>query len=219
MSADRFEWLRRLGIESVVDDGGNVGQWAWYARQVFPGARILSIEPLGDCFDVLCRNFVGDGLFRAVNCAVSDFDGETEFRRSSFDQSSSVLPMGGLHKACFPFSAGEERVRVPCRTLDGLWAEFGVPGPVLVKLDVQGIEDRVIRGGLKLLGEAVVVVCETSFVELYEGQCLFKDVVDLLYPLGFRYMGTLEEPLRSPLDGSCLEEDSVFVRGNGIFGS
>lgn len=212
MPADKFEWLRRLGIRTVVDVGANIGQWAAYIHRVLPESRIVSVEPLPEAFEALCRNLGGRPGFTAVCCAVSDYDGETEFRRSSFDQSSSILPMGSLHKECFPFSAGEEMVRVPCRTLDGLCGDLAVDGPLLVKLDVQGVEDRVIRGGLSTLESASVVVCETSFVELYEGQCLFKDVVDLLYPLGFVYAGTWEEPLRSPLDGSCLEEDSIFVR-------
>ena len=215
MQADKFTWLRNLGIDTVFDIGANVGQWAFYIRQVLPEARIISVEPLPECYGALTAHFKADGRFTAVCCAVSDYDGDTEFRRSSFNQSSSVLPMGDLHKACFPFSAGEEAIRVPCRTLDALAGEFGALGRILVKMDVQGIEDRVIRGGLKTLSEAKVVVCETSFVELYDGQCLFKDVADLLYPLGFTYAGTWEEPLRDPRDGMCLEEDSIFVRRDG----
>lgn len=32
-----------------------------------------------------------------------------------------------------------------------------------------------------------------------------------MYDMGFRYMGNITEQLLSPINGTCLEEDSIFI--------
>lgn len=82
---------------------------------------------------------------------------------------------------------------------------------MLVKIDVQGYEDRVIRGGQRVISRAKVLIVETSFQTLYDGQPLFEDIYDTLLKMGFRYIGALWQ-LRSPLNGSILQADSIFVK-------
>jgi FkbM family methyltransferase len=54
-----------------------------------------------------------------------------------------------------------------------------------LKLDVQGAELDVLRGGQKLLERVVAVSTEVEFVPLYEGQPLFADVDTFLREKGF----------------------------------
>ena len=85
-------------------------------------------------------------------------------------------------------------------------------GTILIKIDVQGSEDKVIRGGQKTLRRAKAVIVETSFTELYDGQPLFHDIYEGLRSLGFSYSGSWAPDLKNPLDGSHLQQDSIFVR-------
>jgi hypothetical protein len=82
---------------------------------------------------------------------------------------------------------------------------------LLVKIDVQGYEADVIRGATRTLSMARYVLTEVSFDELYSGQPLFGAVHDLLRDAGFRHAGSLDQ-LVSPLDGSVLQADALFVR-------
>jgi FkbM family methyltransferase len=208
---DKFKWLKGLGIDTILDIGANTGQFAEYIHAILPDARIYSFEPLKDCFDLLVNNNRGNSKFKAFNVALSDENGIVEFHRSSFSQSSSLLPMGQLHKDNFPFTAGEEIVTVKAARLDDFASEMALGDHILIKLDVQGVEEKVIRGGANTLRRADVVFLETNFQELYEGQPLFKEILDIMYAEGFRYLGNAEGHLLSPVDGSCLEEDSIFV--------
>ncbi|HEX6827652.1 MAG TPA: FkbM family methyltransferase [Burkholderiales bacterium] len=56
-----------------------------------------------------------------------------------------------------------------------------------VKIDVQGAELAVFRGGERVLRGAVLVQTEVEFVELYEDQPLFGDVDRQLRACGFQF--------------------------------
>ena len=78
---------------------------------------------------------------------------------------------------------------------------------------MQGFESQVIRGGKKTIDRAPIVVIETSFVELYEGQPLFADIYDQMRKLDFTYSGSLGlGQLRSPTNGLPLQQDAIFLR-------
>ena len=140
-------WLLNSGIRTVLDVGANIGQFARAIHEVLPKAVIYSFEPLPDCFTELQRAMSGVATFRAFNTALADRDGEAEFYRSSWSPSSSLLPMEELHKQNFPFTAGESRQTVRTRRLDECAKGLMVEKEILVKIDVQGAEDKVIRGG------------------------------------------------------------------------
>jgi len=204
---DRFDWLRALDVKTVVDGGANQGQWLAYARQIWPEAKYVCFEPQGECASMIPK----DGNVTVVESALGDRIGLVKFNRSSFNQSSSILKMGVLHKEAFPFSAGESSVEVPVTTLDQWCEENGVWGDV-VKLDLQGYELQALMHMPRSLMKAKVLCVETSYVELYEAQPLFGDIHDYLGQLGYRYAGCIEPPLGSPLDGRPLEEDSWWVK-------
>jgi FkbM family methyltransferase len=207
----RKPWLLRSGIKTVIDVGANTGQFARAIHEVLPEASICSFEPLRDCFVELQRTMSGVRNFQAFNTALAEREGEAEFYRSAWSPSSSLLPMHQLHKQNFPFTARESRETVKVRRLDDFAKELRFEHEILVKLDVQGAEDKVIEGGTKLLGHAKVLIVETSMASLYEGQPLFADIFKLLATLGFKYKGALSQAF-SHIDGSVLYADSVFVR-------
>lgn len=215
-AADRFQWLRSIGIDTIIDIGANTGQFVASIRKKFPDAQIYSFEPLEDCYRQLIEAHRHDRMFRGFHLAISDQGGTTRFHRSSFPESSSLLPMGRLHKENFPFSRDSETVTVRTARLDDLADELHLGEHLLVKIDVQGVEDRVLRGGMGVIRKADVIFIETNFQELYEGQWLFKEILDFLYGEGFRYMGNRDGHLLSPIDGSCLQEDSIFVHSRWI---
>ena len=97
------------------------------------------------------------------------------------------------------------------KTLDDCLGRVQLVPRVLLKLDVQGYEDRVLRGGIRILQRVDYVLTEVSFCPLYDGQASFGEVYDLLLKSGFSYAGNLDQ-LASPLDGRILQADALFVR-------
>jgi FkbM family methyltransferase len=62
-----------------------------------------------------------------------------------------------------------------------------VVGTDFLKLDVQGAELMILKGGEKLLDDVLVVHAEVEFVQLYKDQPLFGDVDSYLRSKGFAF--------------------------------
>jgi len=204
-------WIKQAGIRTVLDIGANTGQFAGAAHAVLPNARIYSFEPLTDCYEELIHRFSGERNFQAFNVALGCDEGRTTFYRNSFTKSSSILPMLDLHRGAFPWTAPASATTVELRRLDSFWDELRLQPEVLVKIDTQGYEDRVILGGERIICTAKYVFVETSFEPLYEAQASFETIYDAMTNRGFRYAGNIDQ-LESPGDGRILQADALFVR-------
>ncbi|MGX6446633.1 FkbM family methyltransferase [Patulibacter sp. S7RM1-6] len=193
---------------TVLDVGASRGQFALHARRRFPGARVVCFEPLPSSQDTL-RAVLGDRVeLRPV--AVGAATGTATMHVSAADDSSSLLPIGRRQRAEFPGTHEERRIDVPVVTLSSVLAE-GLQGPVLLKIDVQGLELDVLRGAGEALSTAVdAIFVECSFVELYDGQALADEVVAHLLERGFRLVGV--HGVATAHDGQALQADFLFRR-------
>lgn len=94
-------------------------------------------------------------------CAISDFEGEIEMTMSAHPYWSSISPTDDPYwKRINGLTA--EKVKVPTTTLDRLAQELSLEPPFLLKLDVQGAEESVLRGASEVLANTHVVVCEAD---------------------------------------------------------
>ena len=103
-------------------------------------------------------------------------------------------------------------VSVTLTTLDRVLSDLSVSllPDILIKLDVQGFEDRVIRGGQETFRKAKACILEIGVDRLYDKQATFKDLVLLLDGLGYRYVGNLNQVFAA--DGHVIYVDAVFSR-------
>jgi FkbM family methyltransferase len=208
-----YAFLQTLAIKTIIDIGAHSGEFAEMIRRILPDAQIISFEPLKEEFSELERRMQSVADFKAFNLAVGDENGRMSMHRSDYSQSSSLLPMASLHKEAFPESAGHKEETIEVARLDSALRECKLNPEILLKIDVQGYEDRVIAGGSDTLSSCKAIIIEVSFRELYEGQALFDQIYETLKDKGFNYRGNLYQ-LLSPLDGSPLQADALFVRRN-----
>lgn len=207
----KLQWIANKGIRTILDIGANTGQAAAIFKKIFPEALIYSFEPLPDCYEELVDNFRDIPLFKAFNVALGDSSGKIVFNRNEYTPSSSILPLADTHKISFPFAYEEIPQEVEIKLLDDMLNELELNSPMLIKIDVQGFEEKVINGGLSIISKADVIIIEMSTEILYEGQLLFDDLYTKLKNIGFSYYGNYEQ-LRSPEDGRVLQMDSFFVK-------
>lgn len=205
--------LQDMGIApaTVLDIGANRGMFARCIRRVFPDAEMFAFEPLLHCFAELLELEKTTPLLRCYPYALGDKNGTATLYRSSYDYSSSMLPMGELHKQIFPRSATTSEETVELRTLDSIAADLPLRRPVLMKIDVQGYELAVLRGAIRTLQQIDYVVCEISLRPLYEGQTKPEDVHAVLQSAGLM-RATVVDELRAPGRGTVLQQDVLFVR-------
>lgn len=199
------------GIRTILDIGANEGYFSAEMRRRFPTATIYAFEPLHDCFEELEKRMADDHAFKAWNVALGEEKRDTVINRSSSHPSSSLLPMAGLHKKLYPGSAEHTQETIQIERLDDMFRNEKLSSPTLVKIDVQGFEASVIRGGKEVLKKCDIVVVENSFVTLYEGQALFAEIHSLLSDLGFSYRGRSETHY-DPSTKEPIYEDSIFIK-------
>lgn len=194
-------------IQTVLDVGASRGQFALFAAQRFPQARVISFEPLPGA-----RATLGDVLGGRVEVrpvAVGAVAGTAELNVSAQDDSSSLLPIGRRQMTEFPGTERASTLEVPVVTLDEeLSADL--PGPRLLKIDVQGLELDVLRGAGASLGLVDEAFIECSFVELYDGQAFADEVVEFLLGHGLRLAGVYG--ISYAADGSAVQADFFFRR-------
>jgi hypothetical protein len=87
--------------------------------------------------------------------------------------------------------------------LDDVLDVNALKGDILIKIDVQGVEDRVIRGGRAIFSTAALVLVEMSFVHMYEQQPIFDEINDLLRECGLQLAG-VKNQIEDPATGQPL---------------
>jgi FkbM family methyltransferase len=138
-----------------LDIGSNIGSYTVLASGV-QRATTWAFEPDPETIHVLRRNVALNGIQDRVivyEVALGDTDGEVSFTR-------------GLDTVNRVATKGEANVRtVPVRRLDTL---IGAVRPLMIKMDVEGFEEHVVRGAEGLLsGDSLeVIVIETLTAEI-----------------------------------------------------
>jgi FkbM family methyltransferase len=209
------EWFKALNINTVLDIGANSGQFTRTISEVLPLAKIYCFEPLPDCFEELERFTHGKNQMKAYNLGLGDKSGVSSFERSEFSQSSSFLKMADAHKEAFPYTKQTSMVKVNIAKLDDIAKDLDLTRPLFIKIDVQGYEKAVIEGGRDTIMKADVIICELSFVVLYESQPLFSEVYLILQQMGFEFQGMLDQFV-DPVTGIVLQGDGIFTNLNSL---
>jgi len=210
---EEFSWLREYSFKSIIDIGANEGQFSDKIRILFPESQIYAFEPLPAVFEKLQKNFVNDQKFKAFNLGLGDQTESLEFWENEYSPSSSFLSLADSHRDNFQDAIQLKKVDVRLEILDRVFGNEPLELPLLVKIDVQGFEDKVIRGGVDTIKKASLIICELSFVELYKGQPVFKELFRQFDELGFDYSGSIEQ-LRATGNNAILQADGIFVRRN-----
>ena len=163
-----YEWLKGMNIQTVLDIGANTGQFASKFHRLLPDASLYSFEPLEDCYNELLKKMGHVPNFRAFNFALGDKTGQAQIYRNDYTPSSSFLPMEELHKQAFPYTKHATVQKINVKRLDDMLGKLDIVENVLVKIDVQGTEDKIIIGGEQLLSRTSIMIVETSFKPLYQ---------------------------------------------------
>jgi FkbM family methyltransferase len=202
--------LKSLNIDGIIDVGANRGQFTLACRLAKSGVSVVAFEPIpfeaatfrrihGQCADV-----------RLVESALGETAGTATLHLSHSADSSSLLPIGERQSALFRGTSEVGTLNVPVQRLDDLGAYWSGRHQQLLKLDVQGFELNVLKGGVDTLRSCAFVYAECSEVPLYDGQALRPEVSAFLSVHGFREA----DAFNRQYDGTQLiQADYLYTRG------
>lgn len=136
-----------------VDCGANFGYWSALASSgPFGGQATLAIEASPENAKRLARNARLNGdRFRWLNAAVGEESGGFARITGARHEAFGTLPL-----------PEDEPNAVPTVSLDGLVADGLIDAslPVVIKLDVEGVEIEALKGAEGLMQRDCVVICE-----------------------------------------------------------
>lgn len=147
---------------AVVDVGANIGAFSvWAAGKMGASGRLLAIEPNPVSFRELRRSLDELAVHAtAFAVACGDVEGEVTLHfQPGYTVSSSLTS----------FDAASESATVPMRRLDAILGETGISHVDLLKIDVEGAEELVLRGAGDALRRIDRVVLETTHDDIGRG--------------------------------------------------
>jgi FkbM family methyltransferase len=203
----RAQLLHRWQITTVIDVGAHVGAYGLELRRFGYRGKIISFEPVAAAYESLRSRARQDPDWVAYRLALGEAGSSADMLVTTNLASSSLLPMLPRHRALDPDVAVVRKEPVEVRTLDGAVSE-GL-GKTLLKLDVQGYEDRVLAGAHATLKTVRLVECELCVLPLYESQRSLHEMLDLLRDLGFVLMAL--EPGSRIASGAVGYYDGIFA--------
>ena len=205
--------VERQGIapKTIIDVGANIGQFGVAAAKLFDEAHVHSFEPIPECITKLEKNAAKLKNLTVYPYALGDEVGETTININTLSYSSSLLHLAPAHIKAFPEAKECGSAQIKVSTLDQVFSKIDFPTPALLKIDVQGYEAHVIKGGLETLGRIDHIVLETSFKPMYEGESVFMDIAELMSGNGFEFLrpvGWLEDSSTDEI----VQMDALFKR-------
>jgi FkbM family methyltransferase len=202
--------VKRLGFEpaTVIDVGVAYGTPELY--DAFPRARFLLVDPLEEYAPVIDQITARLGDAEWVRAAAGPEPGQIEINVNRAPALSSTL---GHWKG--QDDGGQPR-SVPVVRIDDLVAERSLPGPYVLKVDVEGAELRVLDGASSVLERTDIVLLEVNLFQFLPGQPQLHDVVAYMKERGFVTYDFYGGHLRL-LDGALAMTNMVFVREDGRF--
>lgn len=204
---------RNFEAKCILDIGANVGDVAIAALNSYPESMVICFEPVQNTFNALRERLdpFGDRV-QLHKVALSSNSGEGEINLTTFHGANSIAPQAKFHKQCNPHVQEIRKERIELRRLDDYCSSFLCERVDVIKIDVEGHELDVLKGGIHFISTRVdFVIIEISLMrdQSWESQAVFE-IFEILRNAGFRLLNIID--LHRTSDGSALltQMDCIF---------
>jgi FkbM family methyltransferase len=206
-----IDFIRSRNIDVVVDVGANTGQYAERLRRYGYAGWIISAEPVAAVYDVLAARAASDPRWKVLNVGYGEESGVAQINISEASVFSSLRPQLPTAAGLYPGSKVVRQESIRIMRLDEAFPDFP-KGRAFLKIDTQGYEEQVLKGGAGCISKFLGVQMELPIVHLYEGTWRFHDAIASMNQRGFD-ISTIVPVNFDPADPmSLLEVDCVFRR-------
>ncbi|MCZ4316093.1 FkbM family methyltransferase [Comamonadaceae bacterium G21597-S1] len=213
--------LRRLAPfepRVIVDAGANVGDWSLAAHACCAQAQLHAFEISPPTFETLRSRLAGRARVQLHNLGLSDAPGEVTLHH--YDQAPALTTVTD-----YPHPYASQALRARVVRGDDFLEQLGVSHVDLLKIDVEGMEDKVLRGFERLLRERAVDLVQFEYGRvniishflLSDFHALFQSYgyrVGKLYPDGveWRAYTLADEDFRGPNYLACREDRADLLQ-------
>jgi len=187
----------------------------------FPSSKIVGFEIDKEVCDKMNLS-ARDGV-KYYPHALGEFNESKKLYITNHPMCSSLYkPNEDLISLYHNFEAAylKSKTTIKTITLDNFLETNNIGSLDFIKIDVQGAELDIFRGGKKALKDVLKIVCEVEFIHHYENQPLFGDVCKFLngYDLMFnKFLGMAGRSLRPIVFNSDKNFASQHIWSDAIF--
>ena len=205
---DTIEWIDNFPDEPVIlwDIGANVGVYSLYAA-LRPNVQVLAFEPGSASYRALNRNIELNGMDDRITALPVALCADTKIDTLNMN---STEPGGSKHGFGVEIDQLDNAIDVRFRQgaigfpLDEFARIFSPPLPTHMKIDVDGLELDILRGGRHILSAPGV---RSVIVEVEGSEARSRELVASMAELGFaprpdgssNYRNIIFDSLRKPL--------------------
>jgi FkbM family methyltransferase len=211
--AEQRRLLERNPPKVIFDVGAHHGESVSLYKKLFPAASVYCFEPFSESFAVLKRNIQRLSNVKPFNLALSDQVGEADFNANAYSATNSLLATSPHAEEVWPGGPVDTKrqVRVQTSTLDNFCREQSIDAIDLLKLDVQGAEPLVLKGGAELLRRGRVRLIYTEIITLptYSGQAELHEFLAMMRGYGFELFNLFN--LSTTPAGQLRQVDAIFL--------
>lgn len=200
--------FQNLAITRVLDVGAHTGEFVRDLHSLGWNGLVDSFEPDPRSFPLLSSRSSKIDNWTAHQIAIGESRSIVLLHLAGNEVSSSTLKMLPLHVDAAPSSAATKVIEVEQDCLDS-FIDPSVEQRIMLKIDVQGSEMKVLRGAELMLQDVVLAQIELSLQPLYEGQPLIDDVLKYMDQRDFLCCGLMP--------GFCDSSTGIMLQVDGVF--
>ncbi len=199
-------------FKTLFDVGGNIGQTAVPLAKRFPDATIHSFEPVSHAFKQLSDAVARFPNVTCHNIALGASAGEATIAVDAFSSRSTIRAQPAADE-----TQHTETVRID--TLEAIAQSLNTTQIDLLKIDTEGCDLDVLKGGQTLLSEQRVCMIEVECAMNPENtlHVPWHSFTEYLQPLGYRLFGIYEQKHEWPAHKPNLRRANLaFMSGSMI---
>ena len=180
-------------MKLIFDIGFNKGSFTEICFNKHPNCKVVAVEANPKLIDSGKDKFKYNNNFTLLNNLVSNLNDEsTNFYICDYADGVSTASLNFIKNSRFTKGSKNlevnsvswaDPIKVTSITLDNLISQYGEPD--LIKIDVQGYEDEIIKHGKQTIKDTLVLQIELSPVPSYEGGKPFGHITNELESLNF----------------------------------
>ena len=189
--------------KKIIDIGAYEGKWTEEVSEIFPEAQFLMIEAQVEKETLIKNVALKDSNKRDYRIALLSADDNKTLLFNQYETASSVLVEH--------HDTGAEKKAIISKSLDTVLNDSNFQMPDFIKLDTQGYELEILKGGTNTLASAKVVLMEVSFIDIYKNGPLVLDVLNFMDKHNFQSYDICSI-MRRPLDKAIFQSDLLFVK-------
>ena len=202
----RLSEVKNLGINpnAILDIGAHTGQFYGWAKPVWSDSVIWMIEA-NELHESILRNLTHNNNDEYLITALGDKEREVTFyTRSDKPHTEGNSYYQESNWWDIPQLIQESKVKL--QTLDDLFTDDTTFE--IIKVDTQGSELDILRGGENLCKRASAIILEVSYIEYNKGAPTSDEIIDFMKEFGFEEKMSIGEHY---LEGDIVQKDLVFL--------